>query len=275
MADTINSNPGLVRRHGILELVEHWTIALSGIALIVTGILELPIGRRYYITELPGFSWAGDFLVTLSLHYAFAVIFIAAAFFHVFYHGLLGHDGLAPRKGDFRASIDVIKSFFGKGEEPPFGKYLPEQRLAYVGMAFVIAMLIISGLVKTYENLINPQLPYVLAITATWIHNIFSVLFVVAFIAHIAALIIKPNRPLVRGIFTGSVKLDYARHRHPFWLKEIEGTPSLSGTTRQRDQIPGGAESEDTAPKGDGDLTGKSNSDEASEEEPLPDDRLS
>jgi hypothetical protein len=31
-----------------------------------------------------------------------------------------------PHRDDLKTSIAVIKTFFGKGEEPPFDKYLPE-----------------------------------------------------------------------------------------------------------------------------------------------------
>ncbi len=221
MSDRILEGKGLVQRHTLVELMEHWAIAVSGIVLVFTGLFELPIAKRYYITDLPGMAWSGDFIFSLNLHYMASVIFIAASLFHVVYHGLLGEKGMIPQKGDLKASIQVIKSFFGKGEEPPFHKYLPEQRLAYIGMAFIIAGLILSGLVKTYKNLYAPDLSYPIVMLATWTHNIFFVLFVLAFIAHMAAIIIKPNRPMVRGIFTGRVRLDYARHRHPLWMEEI------------------------------------------------------
>lgn len=125
---------------------------------------------------------------------------------------------MIPQKGDLKASIAVIKTFFGKGEEPPFDKYLPEQRLAYFGMAAIIAVIIITGLVKTYKNVYAPDLSHTLIFWSTWLHNISFVFFVLAFAGHIGAIILKPNRPMVRGIFTGAVRLDYARHRHPLWL---------------------------------------------------------
>jgi hypothetical protein len=37
-----------------------------------------------------------------------------------------------------------------------------------------------------------------------------------------AAIALRPNWPMVRGIFTGKVRLDYARHRHPLWLNDME-----------------------------------------------------
>jgi|GEM_PF-60903 len=222
MNDQILKGTGLVRRHSIIELFEHWGIALSGLVLLFTGLFELPIAKRYFITEIPGLAWSGDFILSLKIHYLASIPFIALSLFHVVYHGLLGETGMIPRKGDFKESILVIKSLFGKAEEPPFHKYLPEQRLAYAGIAIIIAGLIISGLVKTYKNIYAPDMSYPLVMAATWAHNIFFVLFFLAFLAHMAAIVIKPNRPMVRAIFTGYIRLDYARHRHPLWMQEIE-----------------------------------------------------
>lgn len=221
-AKRMNKNIGLIKRHDLVELIEHWAIALSGLALFVSGMFELPMANRYYLTSIPGLSWSGDFITSLQIHYAASIVFISAAVFHVVYHGVLGDRGLAPAKGDVKTSVLVIKSFFGTGEEPPFGKYLPEQRLAYAGMAVVIAMLIISGIIKTLKNVYMPDMNYSLVLWATWVHNIFFVLFILSVAAHLAALVIKPNRPMVRGIFTGKVGLDYARRRHPLWINEIE-----------------------------------------------------
>ncbi|MBA4396926.1 MAG: hypothetical protein C0394_06035 [Syntrophus sp. (in: bacteria)] len=231
MSDRILKDKGLVVRHSLVELVEHWAIALSGLLLLVTGIFELPVASRYYITSVPGLGWSGDFIKSLYIHYAASVVFIAAALFHLIYHGILGERNMIPRAGDIKASIEVIKSFFGKGEEPPFSKYLPEQRLAYAGMVFIIAMLILSGLVKTYKNIYAPDMSLTVVLWATWVHNVFFVLFLLAFIAHIGALALKPNRPMIRGIFTGTVALDYARQRHPLWLKELE--PAVEDAARQ------------------------------------------
>ncbi|MGC9323633.1 MAG: cytochrome b/b6 domain-containing protein [Desulfomonilia bacterium] len=225
MSDRILHDKGLVRRHSMIVLIEHWAIAISGLLLVLTGIFELPIAKRYYITDIPGLAWSGDFIYSLKIHYAASIVFIAACLFHVFYHGLLGHKAMLPKKGDIRQSIQVIKSFLGKAEEPPFHKYLPEQRLAYAGMVVIIAGLIISGLIKTYKNIYAPDMSLGILLWATWVHNIFFILFVLAFFAHMAAIIIKPNRPMVRSIFTRNIRFDYARHRHPLWIAELEPPP--------------------------------------------------
>ncbi len=222
MSEKILPEKGLVVRHGVLELMEHWSIALSGLVLLLTGMFQMPMAGRYYITSVPGLTWSGDYIVSLYIHYAASVIFIAASCFHLFYHGVQGEKGLIPLKGDVKASIIVVKSFLGMGAEPPFHKYLPEQRLAYVGMASVIILLIISGLVKVYKNVYAPDMNYTVVLWSTWVHNISFLLFIFAFWGHMGAILLKPNRPMVRGIFTGRVRLDYALHRHPLWIKDLE-----------------------------------------------------
>ena len=244
MAEKILSEKNLVVRHSALELIEHWAIAISGLVLFLTGMLELPMSKRYYISSVPGLGWSADYMTSLYLHYAAAIVFTAAAMFHLFYHGLRSEKGLLPQKGDFSESITVIKSLFGFGEEPPMSKYLPEQRLAYVGMAFVILMLIISGLVKTFKNLYAPDMSLTVVLWATWIHNIFFILFFLAFMAHMAAILLRPNWPMVRGIFTGKVRLDYARHRHPLWLADIEPIQEVPTAVVEETQMPPVQESE-------------------------------
>ncbi len=230
MSEKIFPDTNRIRRHSGLELFEHWAIAISGLILLLTGIFELPIAKRYYITDLPGMAWSGDFITSLKIHYLASIVFVGVVLFHVVYHLLRKEKGMLPVRGDMLESVKVIGTFFGHGEEPPFDKYLPEQRVAYIGMAVIIGGLIVSGLIKTYKNIFNPQIdPTILGI-ATWSHNIFFVLFFLAFIAHILAIILKPNRPMVRSIFTGKVRLDYARKRHPLWLERIEGEPMQDET---------------------------------------------
>lgn len=238
MTEKILFEKNLVVRHSALELMEHWAIAISGLVLFLTGMFELPMSKRYYISSVPGLGWSADYMTSLYLHYAAAIFFTAAAMFHVFYHGLRGEKELLPQKGDFSESITVIKSLFGFGEEPPMHKYLPEQRLAYVGMAFIIVMLIISGLVKTYKNIYAPDMSLTIVLWATWIHNIFFVLFFLAFLAHMAAIALRSNWPMVRGIFTGNVRLDYARHRHPLWLADIEPVKEVLAPVVEEQQAP-------------------------------------
>ncbi len=226
MSEKILAEKNLIVRHRTIELVEHWAIAISGLLLLVTGIFELPVAKRYYIINVPGLGWSADFITSLYIHYAAALVFTVAGIFHLVYHGFRGEAGLMPQKGDMAASVVVIKSLFGFGEEPPMHKYLPEQRLAYAGMVIIMIVLVVSGLVKTYKNIYAPDMSLPVVLTATWAHNIAFILFFLAFLAHMGAIALRPNWPMVRGIFTGRVRLDYARHRHSLWVDEIETAKS-------------------------------------------------
>jgi hypothetical protein len=80
-------------------------------------------------------------------------------------------------------------------------------------------------------------MPLAIVLAATWIHNIGFILFVLAFLAHMAAIALKPNRPMIHGIFTGSIAYDYAKHRHPLWLADMESAQT-SKTAEEQTPLP-------------------------------------
>ena len=67
---------GKVRRHSSVNRFIHWGTAISIILLIISGMGQLPIYKRYFVTELPGGEWLGSFFKMLDLHYFAAGILI-------------------------------------------------------------------------------------------------------------------------------------------------------------------------------------------------------
>ena len=47
--------------------------------LALTGFGQMPIFKRYYIADIPGLAWLGQFLVTHYIHYLAAILFLALA----------------------------------------------------------------------------------------------------------------------------------------------------------------------------------------------------
>lgn len=47
--------------------------------LAVTGFMQMPIAKRYYIADIPLMGWLGDFFLTHWLHYLGATVFLALA----------------------------------------------------------------------------------------------------------------------------------------------------------------------------------------------------
>jgi copper ion binding protein len=177
--------------------------------------------KRYMVTEIPGLGWAGDFFINLKIHYLAGIVFVSIMVFHALYHGWLGHQGLIPRKGDVRASLITILSMFGFGEEPKSDKYLPEQRLAYAYLGGVGLILVLTGVVKVIKNLPGVYFSPSLITWMTLIHTFATIFFLFGVLAHLAALVFKVNRPLVKSIFTGEVNLGYVQDRHTIWYDEM------------------------------------------------------
>jgi hypothetical protein len=112
---------------------------------------------------------------------------------------------------------------FGFGEEPEADKYLPEQRLAYAYLAGVGLILVITGVFKVLKNLPGVYFSPWFITAITLIHTFATIFFLLGIIAHVAALVFKVNRPMVKPIFTGKMDLEYARNRHPIWYRKLEG----------------------------------------------------
>ena len=51
--------------------------------LLLSGFAQMPIFKRYYIADIPGFGWLADFELTHALHYGFAIVFCLLFFYHV------------------------------------------------------------------------------------------------------------------------------------------------------------------------------------------------
>jgi len=250
--EKILQEEGVILRHSLVERLEHWVLALSGFILVFSGFGELPMYKRYMVTEIPGLSWAGDYYINLKIHYLAAIVFISVMVFHALYHGWLGHRGLLPRKGDFRGSAKTILSMFGFGEEPKADKYLPEQRLAYVYLAGIGLILVITGVFKVLKNLPGVYFPPWFITAVTLIHTFATMFFLLGIIAHVAALVFKVNRPMMKPIFTGKMDLEYARYRHPIWYEKLEGRPPVTEEMIAAPVSPPASEGESDGPPATG-----------------------
>lgn len=214
---------GMIKRHTFIEILEHWILAISSIILLFTGLGCLPLFKRYYIAEIPGFAWTGDFNTVTAVHYVSSIFFVIVVFFHIFYHSIRREFGLLPKKGDISQSIKVLAAMVGLGDEPPSDKYLPEQRIAYVGIGLIIIILTITGIIKVLKNLEWIVLSPSFEGSNTIIHTIAGFLFMIAFIIHVGiVLCFKSNWPLLKSMFTGWVDEDYIRHRHSIWYEKIK-----------------------------------------------------
>lgn len=211
-----------IQRQSLQNRAVHWGIALSTFLLIITGLFQLPISKRYMINELPLMAWSGDYHISLVAHYVGAVVFCAFIAFHLYFHIARREFDIFPKRGDFKKSAQVIKAMLTNGEEPPSEKYLPEQRLAYAFIGFTLLLLLVTGLIKTFKNLAGFNLSDSVYFWVAQLHNLGFVLIIFGIIGHLAAFIFKANRPLLSSMFSGKVSAKYILHRHTLSKDECE-----------------------------------------------------
>lgn len=223
MSGTAPKKRPALARHDGWTLLEHWTVALSGLLLLFSGFGQMPMYSRYMVDRLPGLGWSSDYDVTFQLHLWAGAAFTAAVVFHAVRNLAVGGRAILPRRGDLGESARILWAMLTRRPEPPSHKFLAEQRLAYAFLGSVSLVLVVTGLVKVFKNFGAVDLPHGFILWTTLFHNVATVLFLLGFFAHVGAFVVKANRPLLPSIFTGRVDREYARHRHPLWTAELEG----------------------------------------------------
>src|SRR5699024_3943121 len=211
-----------IYRQPIPNRIVHWGIAISTFMIIITGLGQMPLYGRYLLVQPPGTKWLTSYEITLWVHYIFAALLMFFVMYHIVFHIMMKQFNLVPKKGDVKGSIILLKAMLLRKEEPPSEKYLPEQRLTYAYFVFAFAVIIISGFLKVFKNMVGVQPSNGLLLWGAQLHNVATVLIVVGVIMHILALIVKDNRPVLPGIFTGYVNRKYVKERHSLWYDELK-----------------------------------------------------
>lgn len=126
--------------------------------------MQMPLAKRYYLTDLPGMAWTGNFYFVHRLHYIVAAVFLL----------LLG--------------VVVVNWFhFWRG------------RLSLTGLGWarvgVVAALVVSGGLRVYRNLPGVTMHPDAVMTIEWLHLV-SVM--VLGILALAALVRKSSAYAVR-----------------------------------------------------------------------------
>lgn len=211
-----------IKRQSLSNRIVHWVSAVSIFMLIFTGLGQMPVYKRYKLTDISWMQWSGDYHVTLILHYIFATILIYIVFYHMFYHFVRKEYDIIPKKGDIKNSILVIKAMILNKEEPPSDKYLPEQRLAYAFIGFWVIVMILTGILKVVKNISGINFSESAIFWLAQIHNIGFFMIILGVVAHLGAFIVKANRKLIPGMFSGKIDANYVKHRHKNWKEGVE-----------------------------------------------------
>jgi len=54
-----------------------WLYLLTFVVMAFTGFGQMPIFKRYYVSDIPGMGWSADFYFTHTIHYLGAIFLLA------------------------------------------------------------------------------------------------------------------------------------------------------------------------------------------------------
>jgi hypothetical protein len=54
-----------------------WSYGAAMVLALFTGFGNMPLYGRYYIADIPGFAWSGDFFANLYVHYISGAVLLA------------------------------------------------------------------------------------------------------------------------------------------------------------------------------------------------------
>jgi cytochrome b subunit of formate dehydrogenase len=182
-------------RHNVGSFLEHWGTGAGIIILIVSAAL-LASGRKIGFIAVP--EIARSRIMALNLHYLgtlFTVLF--GCFFLVDFFVSGGYKNLLPNAADI--SDGTLKRYFLGKKWIDTGKYQVTQKWAFLAMAVLGAIVLVTGIIKTSF--------FIWAVpvnAATTLHDYASELFFILLIIHVLFVLAFPShRRLLLSWFTG------------------------------------------------------------------------
>jgi len=133
-----------------------WLYGAAAVIVLFTGFGNMPLWGRYYIADIPGLGWSGNFYINLQVHlFAGAVLLGLALYFLIVY--------VYSKRDEFRISLS--------------GKI----RVALLLLA------LLSGLIMAARNLSEVRFTYEFQVGMTFFHMGAALTFMIASIACLIA----------------------------------------------------------------------------------------
>ncbi len=200
-------------RHGAGAFIEHWGTAIGIFIMIASAIMlgflfippsaktlnqvQFPLNMHFIglvLTLFAGFYWAADF--ALSRNYR----------------------SLVPNVGDIIGG--TIGKYLLRRKWHPEGKYLSSQKSAFLAFAVLGAVILVTGAIKVAAHIWTIQASAYSA--ATYIHDIFSLLFILMLIVHMLLVVALGEWPSLKSWITGKMSEDQVKEEHPAWYEELK-----------------------------------------------------
>jgi formate dehydrogenase subunit gamma len=218
----------LVRRFTRSELVVHWTLALTVLAMIATGI---GLGVNVWHSVIFPVHVGSVFVLAGGL----AVVALAGDRRAV---GRTAHDLRTLGRDDRRWLVNAPRIALRGGEGgPPAGRFNAGQKVNSLLIAALLTASTASGLywwAKLHGVVSNSNLDGA-------IHNVAGVAIIVLVCGHLYMAVLNPStRAALRGITTGRVDAGWAAHHHAAWVAEMDAATPPAESPRPSPPRPAG-----------------------------------
>ncbi len=213
----MSGTPGTVSRYTAPARANHWVTAISLVLLALSG-MSLFHPSLFFLTNLFGGGAS-----TRAIHPWIGVVLVVS-FAGLFFRFVRLNLPNADDSAWMRALPAVLK-----GDEervPEIGKYNAGQKLVFWGMALLILVLVISGLL-IWDQYFAQYSRVETKRYAALIHAIGAVVVILILIAHVYAAIWV--RGTISAMTTGSVTAGWAWRHHRKWLREEAAKEGRAG----------------------------------------------
>lgn len=207
----VTRNPVVVQRYTVLTRINHWILAVTFIALMLSG-LALFSPSLFGLSVLFG---GGQMMRWL---HPFIGIAMAVSFLGMFVQ-LVSYNILARADIVWAEHIGDVVS--GHEERlPELGKYNLGQKLVFWGMFWGILGMLATGIV-IWQEYFNGLVAMDVRRWAMVAHAVIAVLMILLFVVHVYAA--WWTRGTIRAMTRGTVTGGWAWRHHRKWLRELAG----------------------------------------------------
>jgi cytochrome b subunit of formate dehydrogenase len=229
---------GLIERHhvghslylrmSLGERVQHGTLALSFITLVVTGF-ALKFPDAWWVAPIGEISPL-MFAARGILHRIAAVFLVSAGLYHCYYvlfvpRGKQLLRDLLPVPGDIRDALAVMKYNLGfTSKKPAFGRFSYIEKSEYWALVWGTVVMAVTGTILWFDNTFLGLLTKLWWDVARTVHYYEAWLATLAIIVwHFYFVIFNPDSyPINLAFWKGTLTEEEMGEEHPLELREIQ-----------------------------------------------------
>ena len=241
---------GLIReeRHGhslylrmnINERIQHATLAISFLTLVVTGFM-LSYPNAWWVSHIRDIS-SGAFEARSLLHRISAVVMVVISLYHIYYISftIRGRElikDLLPRYQDIRDAVDVAKFNLGISKiKPKLDRFSYIEKAEYWALIWGTIVMTATGIIMWFDNTfmgILTKLGWDIARTVHYYEAWLAFLAIVVW--HFYFIIFNPDAyPMNLAWWKGTITEEEMAEEHPLELERIKAKEQSNSAEQEK-----------------------------------------